>query len=61
MKRYIATLRVELEAESTEARDDVLWRMVERINKKPPSIWYDDVGRGSIMKASVSRVRPRKR
>lgn len=60
MKRYVATVRVELEAESTESRDVVLERMVEKLNKKPPSVWYDDAGGAWIRKASLSRVRPRR-
>lgn len=61
MKRYVATVRVELEAESIESRDVVIERMVEKLNKKPPSVWYDDAGGAWIRKASVSRVRPHRR
>lgn len=61
MKKYTATIRVDVEAESIEARDDVLHRLTDRVNKKPPSVWYDDVGRGSVLKASVTRIRPKKR
>jgi hypothetical protein len=59
IRKYIATLRVEVEAQSTEARDDVLYRLCDRINKKPPSILYDDVGLGAVKNSvRVTRVRP---
>jgi hypothetical protein len=61
LKRYTATIRVDVEAESIESRDDVLDRLVDRVNKKPPTVYYDDVGLGAIKKASVTRVRPKKR
>jgi len=59
MKRYTATIRVDVEAQSIEARDDVLDRLCDRINKQPPSVLYDDVGLGAVRKVEVTRVRPR--
>lgn len=59
MKRYIATLRVEVDAESIETRDEVLERLRDRINKQPPSVLYDDVGLGTVRNnVRITRVRP---
>ena len=61
MKLYIATLRDEIGAQSIEARDGVLGRLTERINKQPPSVLYDDEGLGAVRRIEVSRVRPKQR
>lgn len=59
MRRFIATIRVEVEAQSDEARDDVLARLCDRLNKNPPSVLYDDKGLGAVRSnVKVSRIRP---
>lgn len=57
MKREIANIRVELVSESPEARDYLLDTMVERINKKPPGVTFEDQGTAKVKRAKVSRVR----
>ena len=55
--RYVATLRIELDAESVEARDFVLHTIAEGMNAKRPGATFPDVGTAQVRKASVGRVR----
>jgi hypothetical protein len=59
MKRYTATLRVDLTAESTEARDYLLDIIADGITKKRPAVRFVDVGSAQVSKATLSRVRPK--
>jgi len=61
MKKYTATLRVDLEAESIEARDYLVEVVAEGISRKRPSVRFVDVGTATVLKAAVSRVRPKGR
>ena len=63
MKRYTATIRVDLVAETTEARDFLLASMVREINH-PQRIVYAGrqtsgtrVGSASAQRVALSRVR----
>ncbi len=57
MKRYVANIRIDLHSETSEALHYLLETMVERINKKPPGVYFEDVGTAQVKKAKVSRVR----
>jgi hypothetical protein len=58
MKRHIATIRVDVEADSPEALQHVARRVVERIKERPIAVRLDGSSSAQVMKASVSRVRP---
>lgn len=60
MKKYIATLKVEVEATALEARDFVLKMLAGDITKNRPTVQSIGAGAAIVRKASVSRVRPRK-
>lgn len=60
--RHIATLRVEVDANTVEARDAVLERLIAGVNFKPPSVHFDGSAFGEVLPTvEVSRVRPKSR
>jgi hypothetical protein len=61
MKRYTATIRISIEAETIEARDHLLETVAGGITKKRPAVRFVDVGSAQINRAVVTRARPRKR
>jgi hypothetical protein len=61
MTRYTAIIRVDVSAESTEARDYLVETLVDRLNKKPPGVRFEDVGTAQLTRAKVSRIRKARR
>lgn len=57
MKRYIGNIRIDVTSESTEALHYLLETIVDRLNKKPPGVTFEDVGTAQLKKAKLSRVR----
>lgn len=58
LKRYVATVRVEVEASALEARDFLLEMLASDITKHQPTVQSIGAGAAIVRKASVSRVRP---
>jgi hypothetical protein len=61
VKKYIATLRIELEATAIEARDFLLNMVAKDITRNGPIVRSIGAGSAVVRKASVSRVRPRRK
>lgn len=61
MRRSIATVNIEVRSESSESLHYLVDTIVERLNKKPPGVRFEDVGTAQLVKARVSRVRPVRR
>lgn len=60
MKKYIATLKVEVDASAIEARDFLLRMLAGDITKHRPTVQSIGAGAAIVRKASLSRVRPKK-
>ncbi len=58
MKHYVATIHLAVRAESHEALHYLVDTVVERLNKKPPGVRFEDVGTAQLRKALKARVRP---
>lgn len=57
MKRYIANLRLDVDAESIGALNYLLETVARGIHKDKPRVWLLDVSTASIRAAQISRVR----
>jgi len=61
MKRHIATLAIEVSAETTEARDFLVATIADDLNATLPCVTYRGMKTANVRRARVSRVRPVRR
>lgn len=58
MKRYVATLSIEISAETPEVRDFLAKTIADELNQLPPHVMYRGQKTAVVSRARVSRVRP---
>ena len=59
MKRYSASIMVDVQAETPAARDALLLQMVVGMEARPARVFFPDIGSADVRGAKLGRVRPK--
>lgn len=61
VKRYIATMQIEVEAETPAGRDSLLSGLQIRLSASPAREFFPDTGTAEVRGAKIGRVRAKTR